>query len=45
MKEEDWLSPDSIDQRTLYAGNSMLRGGQSPKITQPVGTAGSLEIA
>jgi len=45
MKAEDWLSPASIDQRTLYSGNSVLRGGQTPKITQPVRTAGPLEIA
>jgi predicted metal-dependent TIM-barrel fold hydrolase len=45
MKAEDWLSPASIDQRTLYSGNSVLRGGQTPKITQAVRTTGSLEIA
>ena len=32
IKEEDWLDPPSIDQRTLYMGNSVLRGGQAPKI-------------
>jgi predicted metal-dependent TIM-barrel fold hydrolase len=45
MKADDWLSPAAIDQRTLYAGNSVLRGGQTPKITQPGATVGSLEIA
>jgi hypothetical protein len=35
MKPEDWLSAPSIDQRTLYSGNSVLRGGQTPRIAQP----------
>ena len=30
--EADWLDPPPIDQRTLYAGNSVLRGGQEPRI-------------
>jgi hypothetical protein len=30
MKESDWLSPAPIDQRTLFEGNSVLRG-QEPK--------------
>jgi hypothetical protein len=30
--EEDWFNPAPIDQRTLYQGNSLLRGGQSPRI-------------
>lgn len=32
MKESDWLSPPAIDQRTLFEGNSVLRGGQEPRI-------------
>ncbi len=32
MKEEDWLNPPPIDQRTLYEGSSVLRGGQTPKV-------------
>jgi uncharacterized protein len=32
MKESDWLSPSAIDQRTLFEGNSVLRGGQEPRI-------------
>src|SRR5258708_7005170 len=32
MKEEHWLTPSAIDQRTLYEGNSVLRGGQAPRI-------------
>ena len=29
MREEHWTDPAPIDQRTLYQGNSVLRGGQS----------------
>jgi len=32
IKEEDWLSPPPIDQRNLYEGNSILRGGRDPVI-------------
>jgi uncharacterized protein len=32
MRETDWLDPAPIDQRTLFEGNSVLRGGQSPRI-------------
>ena len=32
MREEDWLAPAAIDQRTLYQGNTVLRGGQTPKV-------------
>jgi predicted metal-dependent TIM-barrel fold hydrolase len=32
IKEDDWLNPAPIDQRTLYMGNSVLRGGQTPKV-------------
>jgi uncharacterized protein len=46
MKESDWLDPAPIDQRTLFAGNSVLRGGQTPRIEAPVGPmAGILTIA
>ena len=34
IKEEDWLDPPAIDQRTLYMGNSVLRGGQTPRIAE-----------
>lgn len=30
MQEQDWLAPAAIDQRDLYEGNSVLRGGQEP---------------
>lgn len=32
MQESDWLDPDPIDQRTVYEGNSILRGGREPRI-------------
>ena len=35
MKESDWLDPVAIDQRTLYEGNSILRGGREPKVEEP----------
>jgi uncharacterized protein len=35
MREEHWLAPAPIDQRTLYEGNSVLRGGQTPQIEEP----------
>jgi len=31
IHEADWLDPPSIDQRTLYEGRSVLRGGQEPR--------------
>ncbi len=30
--EADWLNPPAVDQRNLFEGNSVLRGGQSPRI-------------
>jgi len=39
MKEEDWQEM-AIDQRQKYSGNSVLRGGQEPKIK---GTSGIVE--
>jgi hypothetical protein len=35
IKEEDWLNPPAIDQRTLYEGNSVLRGGREARIEEP----------
>ena len=32
MKESDWLNPSPIDQRTVYEGNSILRGGREPLV-------------
>ena len=34
IDEKDWLEPEPIDQRELYGGNSILRGGQSPVIEE-----------
>ena len=34
MSDQDWLEPAPIDQRHLYGGNSVLRGGQEPKIEE-----------
>jgi predicted metal-dependent TIM-barrel fold hydrolase len=34
MRESDWLDPAAIDQRTLYEGNSVLRG-QAPRVDAP----------
>lgn len=34
FNEEDWLNPPVIDQRTLFEGNSVLRG-QNPRIDTP----------
>ena len=46
MSEDDWLNPAPIDQRDLYEGNSILRGGREPVIGERkvAGTADSLEI-
>ncbi|PQO28731.1 TatD family hydrolase [Blastopirellula marina] len=35
FEESDWLSPDPIDQRSLFEGNSVLRGGQTPRVDEP----------
>ena len=40
MKESDWLQPPAIDQRSLFEGNSVLRGGQAPRIEMSRGMAG-----
>ena len=32
MNESDWLNNDGIDQSQKFEGNSVLRGGQNPKI-------------
>ena len=37
-------APAAIDQRTLYEGNSVLRGGQTPRIEQPGRPADDLFI-
>lgn len=32
MAEANWLNPPPIDQRTLFADNSVLRGGREPRV-------------
>ena len=32
IKEEDWTNPLPVDQRNLLHGNSVLRGGQEPRV-------------
>ncbi len=34
MKEEDWLNPVAIDQRTVFEGNSILRGGREARVEE-----------
>ena len=34
MHEDDWLNPPPVDQRGLYAGNSILRGGREPLVEE-----------
>ncbi len=34
MHEDDWLNPTAIDQRTMYEGNSILRGGREPVVQE-----------
>jgi len=34
MREEDWLNPPPVDQRTVYEGNSILRGGREPLVQE-----------
>ena len=35
MQASDWLNPPPIDQRTLFEGNSILRGGRDPLVETP----------
>jgi hypothetical protein len=45
MREDHWMNPAAVDQRTLYEGNSVLRGGQTPVIQQPGRDANDLRIS
>ena len=45
MKESDWLDPVPIDQRNQFQGNSVLRGGQTPRIEAPRRSMDDLRIA
>ena len=42
MKEDDWVNPAAIDQRTLFEGNSVLRG-QQPRIGEMPQPGGRVE--
>jgi predicted metal-dependent TIM-barrel fold hydrolase len=42
MKEDDWVNPAAIDQRTLFEGNSVLRG-QQPRVGETPQAPGQLE--
>jgi len=48
LAEPGAQNPAPIDQRTLYMGNSVLRGGQTPKVgvatTRDGTTLGDLKI-
>ncbi len=35
IAESDWLNRQQIDQRALYQGNSILRGGREPVVEMP----------
>ena len=45
MKESHWLQPSTIDQRSLFEGNSILRGGQVPRLTGTRSIADDVRIA
>ena len=45
MKESDWLQPPAIDQRSLFEGNSVLRGGQVPRLTSARSMSDDVRIA
>jgi uncharacterized protein len=45
MRELDWLDRSPIDQRRLFQGNSVLRGGQTPRIEAPGRSRYDLRIA
>jgi predicted metal-dependent TIM-barrel fold hydrolase len=45
MTEADWLDPAPVDQRRLYQGNSVLRGGQTPRIETRENHLGEIAIA
>jgi uncharacterized protein len=45
IREEDWLDPAPVDQRTIYEGNSILRGGQTPRVETPGRSGDDLRIS
>jgi len=44
FRESDWLDPLPIDQRQLYQGNSVLRGGREPAVGTVLRRKDSLTI-
>lgn len=40
MNENDWLNPEPVDQRKKLSGNTVLRGGQDPKIEDGTSSKG-----
>jgi len=45
INEADWLNPPAIDQRTVYLGNSVLRGGQAPRVEHKPRASASEDLA
>jgi predicted metal-dependent TIM-barrel fold hydrolase len=45
MKQSDWLETAPIDQRSLFEGNSVLRGGQTPRIETSRPSMNDIRIA
>ena len=45
MKESDWLQPSAIDQRSLFEGNSVLRGSQVPRLSAARSISDDVRIA
>jgi predicted metal-dependent TIM-barrel fold hydrolase len=45
MQESDWTDPVPVDQRTLFQGNSVLRGGQTPVIEAPGRSMSDIRIS
>ncbi|MER9227049.1 TatD family hydrolase [Mesorhizobium sp. M0664] len=45
MQETDWTNPELVDQRNLFQGNSVLRGGQAPRIETPQRGSSELRIS
>ena len=39
MNESDWTAAEPIDQRKLFGGNSVLRGGQTPQVGDAAASA------
>jgi hypothetical protein len=44
IEESHWLAPESVDQRTLFEGNSVLRG-QVPRVDAEAQAIAPVEAA